>query len=102
MMFFVHSMFSLELIALVSGVALLILIKNQQKLKAAWLQFVAWFVIILSALSILCTAYQAISAWSKGYFNIMNKSMMMMHNEMMKKTDEMKGTEQRQHTHQRY
>ena len=80
MMFFIHSMFSLELIALVSGVALLIFIKNQDKIKSAWLIFVAWFVIILSLLSIICSASYAVKLWYNGSFD-MNRSMM--HKNMM-------------------
>lgn len=53
MLFFMHSTFSLELIALVAGVALLIFIKSQNKMKKAWGIFVAWVVIILSVLSLL-------------------------------------------------
>jgi hypothetical protein len=96
MMFFLHSMFSLELIALVSGVALLILIKNQQKIKAMWLIIVAWFVIVLSAISILCTAYHAISAWSKGYFKTMNKSTMQSGD--MYKDEDMRGNMRNSHS----
>ena len=75
-MFFIHSMFSLELIALVAGVALLIMIKNQDKIKSAWLSFVAWFVIILSALSLICSAYYTVDFWHSGGFR-MHKAMMM-------------------------
>jgi hypothetical protein len=76
MMFHIHSTLAIELIALVAGVFLHIFIKNQPKIKHAWFNFVAWVVIILSALSILCTVFQSASLWNKGYFQ-MEKSIMM-------------------------
>lgn len=87
MMFYMHSMFALELIALVSGVALLIFIKKQTKKPNPWAVFVAWFVIILSVLSIICSAYHAIAAWNKGCFNMydkMTKCEQMMDNKSMR------------------
>lgn len=85
-----HSMFSLQLIALVAGAALLIMIKNQNKIKSMWLSFVAWFVIIASALSIICSIYFVVSFWNKGYGQ---GSMMMNKNEMMQKNEEMMNKE---------
>jgi len=75
-MFFMHAKFSLELIALVSGVALIIFIKNQNKVKKLWPIFVAWIVIILSVLSILCSAYYTIKYWNYRHFNMHYRLMM--------------------------
>jgi hypothetical protein len=59
-MSFFHAMISIDLIALVAGVALLIYIKNQDKVKSFWPIFVAWFVVVLSSVSILCSFYHSI------------------------------------------
>ena len=79
MMFFLHSKFSFELIALVAGVALLIYFKNQTKIKSIWPLFVAWFVIILSALSIICSVYHSVTCWNRGYCD-MHKRMWLQKN----------------------
>ena len=84
MMFHFHSMISLELLALVSGVALLILINQQTRRKKSWYKFVAWFVILSSALSIICSVYYGFSFWRNGYFQT-EKSMMMQHMGPMEK-----------------
>jgi hypothetical protein len=57
-------MFSLELLALIAGVFLLIFIKNQTKVKSAWASFVAWFVIIFTVILIICSAIQTIRFWN--------------------------------------
>jgi hypothetical protein len=67
-MFYMHSMFSLELIALVAGVALLLYVQNQPKIKSFWPVFVAWFVIVVSVLSILCSVYFSLRMWSSDGF----------------------------------
>lgn len=85
MMFRFHSAISLELIALASGVALLIFIKNQTKIKNAWPIFAAWVVIILSALSIICSAFYALTGWNKGYFRMHHR--MMKYHQMMENKD---------------
>ena len=63
---FFHSLFSLELIALVSGVFLLLYVKNQEKIKSFWALFTAWLVVILAALSIILSIVFTIFVWSKG------------------------------------
>ncbi len=74
MMYF--SKISLDLLALASGVALLILIKNQNKIKNFWPSLAAWLIIILSSLSILCSGFYAFKFWNYDYFK-MHKRMMM-------------------------
>ena len=80
MLFFMHSTFSLELIALVAGVALLIFIKSQNKMKKAWGIFVAWVVIILSVLSLFCSIFHVVRFWYDGgpemYRHMMKQNMM--------------------------
>jgi len=88
MMFQIHSAFSLETIALVAGVALLLYIKNQPKVKSIWPVIAAWFVIGFSILSIICTAYSAISFCNKGYCPMSKK--MMNYQSMVEKDKEMK------------
>lgn len=84
MMFHIHSMFAMELLALVAGVALLIFVSSatSRKITGSWGIFIAWFVIIVSALSIICSVYQSISYWKTGYFK-MEKNMMMMSHKML-------------------
>lgn len=84
MMFHIHSMFSLELIALAAGVALLILVKNYKKVTGVWGIIVAKLIIILASLSIICSAYNAIMYWRVGFFK-MEKNMLMMKHKMMEK-----------------
>jgi hypothetical protein len=79
-----HAMFSLELLALVSGVFLLIFLKNQTKVTSGWATFTAWFVIIFSALLIICSVIQTIRFWNNPYQN--SKAMEMM--EMNKQTEQ--------------
>lgn len=79
-----HSMFSIQLIALSLGVGLLILIKNQSKVKDVWPIYVAWFVIGLSAISIICSAFYSVKYWKYGSS--------MRHERMMKRMDD-KGRE---------
>ncbi|KPK32732.1 MAG: hypothetical protein AMS24_03250 [Chlamydiae bacterium SM23_39] len=70
-MFFIHNMFSLELIALVLGAALLIFIKiNDKKIHSGWLNFIAWFVIIFSAISIICSGYYVIKIFQNRYIDM--------------------------------
>jgi predicted membrane protein len=82
-------MFSLELIALAAGVALLIYVKNQSKINTKFAAIVAWIVIVLSALSIICSVYNAAIFWTHG--SGMHRSMMMhrmdKHKDMMDKKD---------------
>ncbi|MFA6118552.1 MAG: hypothetical protein WCT85_02195 [Parachlamydiales bacterium] len=87
MMFFSFGIaYSLELIALVFGVGLFIFLKtHQNKLRKGLLLFVAWLVIVISSLSIICTTVHTIKFWSGGYY----KSMMMMHKHMMEKGKDM-------------
>jgi hypothetical protein len=73
--------YSLELLALVAGVCLFIFLKMHDKFYKKIYLFVAWFVIVLSSISIICTTVHVIKFWSGGYY----KSMMMMHKKMMKK-----------------
>lgn len=68
-------MLSLGLIALVIGVSLLILIKNQTKVKERWMIFVAWFVIVMAAISIIFSAYHTIK------YRVLGKNKM--HHRMM-------------------
>lgn len=82
-----HSMISLELVALVIGVALLIFIKNQHKYKSSWPIYVAWFVIVMSSLSIVCSAVYTIKFWNDGYPYMHKK--MMMYKKMMEKEGRM-------------
>ncbi|MBN1914669.1 MAG: hypothetical protein JW769_02125 [Parachlamydiales bacterium] len=72
-----HISLALELLAFVAGVALLIYIKNQAKVKSLWLNFVAWFVIIISALCIICSGYYLITCCSRGEcpYRMMQKNM---------------------------
>jgi hypothetical protein len=86
MMHCIHAVFSLELMALVSGVALLIFIKNQDKITKAWPIFIAWFVIIFSSLSIICSASQAIIIRYQGGCP-MYRFMMMERNKDMPETN---------------
>ena len=74
-----HAMISIQLLALVAGVALLIFINQQTRHKKPWYKFVAWFVILFSALSIICSVYYGFSFWRNGYFQ-MEKPMMMQQN----------------------
>jgi hypothetical protein len=62
-----HSMFSLELLALIAGVFLLIFIANQTKVKSALASIVAWFVIIFTLILIICTGIQTIRYWNMPY-----------------------------------
>lgn len=76
MMYF-HSM--LSLIALAFGVALLILVKNQTKIKNIFPAIIAWIVIVLSALSIIFSFYSGYKKWNTegGMGKMMNKRTMM-------------------------
>lgn len=75
-----HSMISLELIALTLGVALFILIHNQKKIKVRLPIYVAWFVIIISSLSIICSIFYSIKYWKYSKPRI---EKMMMYKEMV-------------------
>jgi len=70
-----HIGYSLELIALALGVALLIYLKTiKNKLKKTWALVAAWVVIVISSLMIICTTYQMIVYWTQGYkYQMMHK-----------------------------
>ncbi len=84
MMNVIHLTVALELMALVFGVALLIYIKNQTKIKTAWASFVAWFVIVASIISILCSIYTSVMFWNKGYYKMYHHKMMERYEHMNK------------------
>lgn len=88
MVFHFHSVLALELIALVAGVALFMFVKMQDKLKKGWLSFVAWFVIVLASLSIICTVIYGINLRYQGFFDMSH--MKMMHERVMDKSQYMK------------
>lgn len=82
MLFSFHIAYALELLALVSGVGLFVFLKTHPgKFKKGWSYFVAWVVIIISSLTIICTSVQVIVFWSQGYY----KHPMMWHKYMHKK-----------------
>jgi hypothetical protein len=90
MMVFLHSMFSWELIALAAGLALLVYVRSQEKIKKGWLTFVSWIIIILAAISLICSIIFAIQHWSMGYYGkgrcmMMDKEMMQQRNMDMQK-----------------
>ena len=87
-MLYFHSALSLELIALVSGVALFIFVKNQTKIKCIWPIIAAWAVIGLAVLSIICSAYYSVAFWNKGYPRMQR---FMKERYMMKKNEDNKG-----------
>ena len=76
MMNFLHTAFALELIALVLGVTLLIYIHNQTKIKSKWAHFVAWFVIIASAVLIICSIVTSFVFWQSGDYSMYHHRMM--------------------------
>lgn len=57
MMLMIHTSLSLGLIALIMGATFLLYVKSHDKFKNAWTLFVGYFVVIISALSVLCTLY---------------------------------------------
>jgi len=69
MMFFLDGAFAIELIALVLGGTLLYRIKTNAKIKCGFCHFIAWFVIILAFLSMICTTVYGLKYWADGYFN---------------------------------
>lgn len=73
--------YSLELIALVFGIGLLIFLHMHKQFLNKYYLFVAWLVIVISSISIICTTAHTIRFWTGGYY----KSMMMMHKKMMKR-----------------
>lgn len=86
MMFIIDIAFSLELIALIFGAALLIYAMKHTDLGTALPKFIAYLVMILAVLSMLCTGYYTVKYWIGGYFEQPAPiSRMMMKSCMMKK-----------------
>ncbi len=83
MRMFFHAMFSWELIALVAAFALLVYIRTQEKMKKGWLTFISWIIIILAALSLVCSIYFSVKYRSMGYYG--KGRCMMIDEEMMQK-----------------
>lgn len=96
-MFQADTAFAAELIALVLGTGLLIWVKDKKLSNTGFANIVAYFVIVASIVSMLCTGYYSFRYWEDGYFhskpmpmNMMNQpndknSMEMMHQQMMNK-----------------
>lgn len=68
MMFIIDIAFSLELIALIFGAALLIYAVKHTELGMALPKFIAYLVMILAILSMLCTGYYTVKYLIGGYF----------------------------------
>lgn len=73
------------IIALAAGVALLYYVKAQDKVKKGWGEFVAWIVIILAIISIICSGYYIIRLRSSGYFEKHHQMMEKMYQKEMQK-----------------
>lgn len=73
-----HSLFSLQLVVLAAGTALLIWTKKEEKnLDLNFVKFISYFIIIFTVLNMICTAYRAIQYKSLGYFDIQPPMMAM-------------------------
>lgn len=76
-----HLGLSLQLLALAAGAAILIWSKMQQNIGTSLTKLIAYIIIILAALSIVCGGYHAIKFWSQGYFD--RPFSMLMQHQMM-------------------
>ncbi len=84
-MFAFHMSFALALLALTAGVFLLYYIKVQDKVKKGWGEFIAWIVIILAIIVLICSAYYSIRLRSSGYFEKHHQMMEKMYQNEMNK-----------------
>lgn len=69
MMFLFHIALGVGLIALILGTIFLMHIKMKSEWRNAWTLFVAYLVVILAALSIICTIYTGLKykTWNHKY-----------------------------------
>ena len=79
MMFFMGFTFVMEIIALAFGGALLVFAKMNKKAGTSFARFIAWVVIILAILSMVCTSYQATKYGMKGSFDKAHPMQKQMH-----------------------
>lgn len=89
MMFQADTAIAVELLALVAGTFLLIWSAKENIIYKGFAKTIAYFVIVVSILAILCTSYYAFRYWEDGYFNKPHTAINQkyMHNNMMKNSD---------------
>ncbi len=67
-MFFYHIALSLGLMTLLFSAAFIYFMKAFTKAKVCCINFIAYLVLILSALSLICTIFFGIKYWAKGEY----------------------------------
>jgi predicted membrane protein len=78
--FHADTAFALELIALALGVFLVVWFKINKEHVHKLARFLAYLIIVLAIIALLCTSFYSIKYWTFGYFH--PKAMMMMKGKM--------------------
>ncbi|HZW61678.1 MAG TPA: hypothetical protein VFF04_05635 [Candidatus Babeliales bacterium] len=87
LMFLTDSAFSLELLAIAAGVALILWSLRNQGAGVGLASFFGYVVLILAIFALLCTTYYAFGYWIEGYYRSPIGNLMQVEHKIMMKNN---------------